>query len=280
MSLLFWAFFYFMAIVYIHRRKDIEDPFLNVFYVGISKNYRRPTIKYKRNSMWNRIVKKHGYQIEITHQDLCWEEACAIERYLISFYGRHDLGLGNLANMTDGGDGAVNFIRSEEQNKAHSEKMKGENNPMFGRSAQAGRKGFFTGGKHSEETKKRISETLLKKGFRHSEEVKKIISDKLKGRRLYKGDHPCLGRIVSEETRKKISEGNKGKKLTLEQRQKMSENRKGRKFSEEVRKNMSEAKKRDWAKRKQKKYENSLFDASHFNGGDASVCIEKNTGNS
>ena len=62
-----------MALVYLHRKKDNLDPFLNVFYVGISKNYRRPTVKYKRNSMWNRIVKKHGYQIEITHQNLCWE---------------------------------------------------------------------------------------------------------------------------------------------------------------------------------------------------------------
>lgn len=207
--------------------------------------------------MWHRIVKKHGYTIEITHENICWEEACTIERYLISFYGRHDLGLGNLSNMTDGGDGAINYIRSEELNKAHSEKMKGENNPMFGKSAQAGKRGFFTGGKHSEETKKRISETLLKKGFRHSEETKKIISDKKKGKRPYKGDHPCLGRIVSEETRKKISEANKGRKATLEQRQRMSIERKTRRYSEEAKRNMSEAKKRDWAKRKQKNNENT-----------------------
>ena len=245
-----------MAIVYLHRKKDIQDLFLNVFYVGISKNYRRPTIKYKRNSMWNRIVKKHGYQIEITHKDLCWEEACSIERYLISFYGRHDLKLGNLSNMTDGGDGAVNYIRSEEQNQAHGLKMKGKNNPMFGRSAQTGKKGFNTGNKHSEETKKRISETLLKNKFKHSEETKKIISDKLKGKRPYKGDHPCLGRIVSDETKRKISEANKGREATLEQRQRMSVDRKGRKLSEKAKRNISEAKKRDWAKRKQKNNEN------------------------
>lgn len=245
-----------MALVYLHRKKDNLDPFLNVFYVGISKNYRRPTVKYKRNSMWNRIVKKHGYQIEITHQNLCWEEACAIERYLILFYGRHDLGLGNLANMTEGGDGVVNYIRSEEQNKAHSEKMKGENNPMYGRSAQSGRKGFFTGGKHSEETKKRISESVNKRAYRHSEETKKIISDKLKGRKLYKGDHPRLGKPMSEYTKRKLYEANKGRKATLEQRQRMSVDRKGRKFNEEAKKNMSEARKRDWAKRKQKNNEN------------------------
>lgn len=191
-----------MSIVYIHRRNDIEDSFLNVFYVGISKNYRRPKIKYKRNSMWNRIVKKHGYKIEITHQDLCWEEACAIERYLISFYGRHDLGLGNLTNMTDGGDGAVNYIRSEEQNKAHGEKMKGENNPMFGRSAQAGRNGFFTGGKHSEESKRKISESLKKS---MTLEVRKKMSESRTGVKNYlygkRGEEtPNFGRKHSQET--------------------------------------------------------------------------------
>lgn len=199
--------FIFMAIVYIHRRNDIEDSFLNVFYVGISKNYRRPTIKYKRNSMWNRIVKKHGYKIEITHQDLCWEEACAIERYLISFYGRHDLGLGNLANMTDGGDGAVNFIRSEELNKAHGERMKGENNPMFGRSAQVGKKGFFTGFRHSEETKKRISESLKKRDYKMSDELKKKLSELNKKRTGI--NNPNFGRKHSEETKRRISESNK-----------------------------------------------------------------------
>lgn len=196
-----------MAIVYIHRRKDIQDPFLNVFYVGISKNYRRPTTKYKRNSMWNRIVKKHGYIIEVTHENICWEEACVIEIYLIAFYGRRDLGLGNLANMTEGGDGVVNYIRSEEQNKAHSLRMCGENNPMFGRSAQIGKKGFNTGKKHSEETKKRISESLKKREYKMSEELKIKLSELHKNRTG--SNNPNFGRKHSEETKRRISESNK-----------------------------------------------------------------------
>jgi hypothetical protein len=196
-----------MAIVYIHRKKNIQDPFSNVFYVGISKNYRRPTIKYKRNSMWNRIVKKHGYIIEVTHENICWEEACAIERYLIDFYGRRDLELGNLANMTDGGDGVVNFIRSEKLNKEHSLRMSGENNPMYGKSAQKGRKGFFTGGKHTEETKKRISESLKKREYKMSEELKIKLSELYKNRTG--SNNPNFGRKHSEETKRRISESNK-----------------------------------------------------------------------
>lgn len=240
-----------MAIVYIHRRRDIEDPFSNVFYVGISINTKRPYEKYKRSNYWKSIVNKHGYLVEITHSDILWEEACAIERYLIFFYGRHDLGLGDLSNMTDGGDGVVNYIRTEEQNKAHGLKISGKNNPMYGKSAQTGKRGFNTGKTHSEETKRKISESVNKRGYKHSEEVRKIISDKLKGKKPYKGDHPCLGKPMSDYTKRKLYEANKGRKATLEQRQNMSIQRKGRKMSEESKKRMSDAKKLYWQLKKE-----------------------------
>jgi hypothetical protein len=107
-----------MPIVYIHRRKDIEDSFLNVFYVGIGKNTQRAYHKRKndRSDFWRKIVAKSGYIVEITHTDLCWEEACAIEKYLICFYGRRDLNLGNLCNLTDGGDGSFGHINSKSSN--------------------------------------------------------------------------------------------------------------------------------------------------------------------
>jgi hypothetical protein len=157
-----------MAIVYIHRRKDIEDPFSNVFYVGIARNdKRRPYVKYKRNVYWKNIVKKSEYTIEITHDNILWEEACSIEKYLISFYGRHDLKIGNLANMTDGGDGRSNHIKTKEEIEKHRIAIMGERNPMYGKvSAQTGKKGFFSGHKHTEETKLKI------RSYRHSEETK------------------------------------------------------------------------------------------------------------
>ncbi len=107
-----------MAIVYIHRRKDIKDPFLNVFYVGIGKNMQRAYHKRKsdRSDFWRKIVAKSGYTIEITHTNLHWEEACAIEKYLICLYGRRDLKLGNLCNLTNGGDGSCGHINSKSSN--------------------------------------------------------------------------------------------------------------------------------------------------------------------
>jgi hypothetical protein len=197
-----------MAFVYIHRRKDIQDPFLNVFYVGIGINKRRPYVKYGRGVYWNRIVNKFGYEIEITHNNICWEEACAIERYLISFYGRHDLGLGNLSNMTKGGDGVVNYIVPKEKGENHALRMKGELNPMYGKKgAQFGKKGFFSGRKHSEETKRKISETLKKREYRPSDELKKKLSELSKKRTGI--NNPNFGRKHSEETKRRISESNK-----------------------------------------------------------------------
>src|SRR3990167_1188704 len=57
-----------------------------------------------------------------------------------------------------------------------------------------------------------------------------------------------LGKKLSEETRKKISEAHKGKKrppLTEEQKRKIGNKHLGRKRSEEVRKRMSEAAKKN-----------------------------------
>jgi hypothetical protein len=107
-----------MPIVYIHRRNDVKDTFKNVFYVGIGKNTQRAYHKRKndRSDFWRKIVAKSGYTVQITHTDLCWEEACAIEKYLICFYGRRDIDLGNLCNLTDGGDGSVGHINSKSSN--------------------------------------------------------------------------------------------------------------------------------------------------------------------
>lgn len=95
-----------MAIVYRHRRLDTNE----IFYVGIGKTEKRAYVKHQRNIIWHRITNKTDYKVEIMCQDLLWEEACDIEKYLIKYYGRRDLGLGTLVNLTDGGDGQLNGV--------------------------------------------------------------------------------------------------------------------------------------------------------------------------
>lgn len=51
-----------MAIVYIHRRNDIQDAFLNVFYVGIGKNTRRAIKKCKNPKCDKDFEQKRSFQ--------------------------------------------------------------------------------------------------------------------------------------------------------------------------------------------------------------------------
>jgi excinuclease UvrABC nuclease subunit len=154
-----------MAVVYTHTRLDNNQ----VFYVGVGKHSRRAYSKNSRNSHWYNIVNKHGYKVTITHKDICYEEALSIEKYLVAFYGRKDLGKGSLVNKTEGGDGTLGAIVSEE--------------------TRAKKSVFFKGRKHSEETKAIMSIAQSNR----STETRRRLSDAKRGK------------LRSEETKAKIS---------------------------------------------------------------------------
>lgn len=106
--------------VYQHIRDDKNE----VFYVGIgtkrlynyswncySEKYHRAYSKQKRKKIWNDIVRKTTYRVEIILEshDYNFVKEQEIER--IAFYGRKDLGTGTLANLTNGGEGTVGYIQ-------------------------------------------------------------------------------------------------------------------------------------------------------------------------
>lgn len=109
-----------MAIVYLHKRKDTNS----VFYIGVGKDEKRAYQKIGRNKYWHNIVEKFGYEVQITHTNLVWDEAISIEKYLISFYGRKDLKLGLLCNLTDGGEGCLGVLFTDDRRKKISDKSK------------------------------------------------------------------------------------------------------------------------------------------------------------
>ena len=124
-----------------------------VFYIGIG-NDKRPNSKQNRNKYWHNIIEKYGYEVQVLKNNLSWEDAIELEILLISWFGRKDLKLGTLVNMTDGGEGNKNIVMTPESNIKRSLASKGI--PKTNRGVK--RKG------HSQETKDKMS--LAKKGIK------------------------------------------------------------------------------------------------------------------
>ena len=212
-----------MAVVYLHRRMDTNE----VFYVGIGVNEKRPYDKNKRNRLWKNVVNKcKDYEVEILHENISYQECKIIEIDLINKYGRKDLGTGTLCNLTDGGDGTVGWIVSDETRRKISEAQKGEKHPMFGKTpseetrrkisesgkGKTGEKSNRFGKTHSEETRRKMSETAKGKTF--SDETRRKISEAGKGKTGEK--HPMFGKTHSEETRRKMSETRRKNRESLD----------------------------------------------------------------
>ena len=202
-----------MAIVYQHRRLDTEE----VFYIGIGTTKRRAYSNYKRSKYWHSIVNKAGYTVELLHENIHWEQACKIEQDLIKQYGRKDLGLGNLINLTDGGDGRFGCIVSEETKNKMSRSHKGLNTwskdkkrpkELVDKITESIREYWRYNKKEplTEETKEKIRQSLI--GKPGTWIGKKHTSDSIQKMKQSHGtgvNNKNYGRTNTEETKKKMS---------------------------------------------------------------------------
>jgi len=194
-----------MAIVYQHRRVGTNE----IFYVGIGKNRERAFSHKNRNKHWYSVVRKEGYQVDILIEGTDWLSACEVERGLIKAYGRRDLGLGTLVNMTDGGEGAIN--PSEETKEKIGNANRGR---VFTVEEIEKRKKSRSGYRPSEETKQKMSRSRI--GFKHSKEVISKMSQIAIGK-----EGTNIGKIFSKEWCINISKAKVGYKHKVESKEKM-----------------------------------------------------------
>ena len=172
--------------VYQHLRMDTNEP----FYIGIGnkKNFARAYEfrQDKRNQIWWRVYSKTTIEVEILHQNMSKMEASLKEKELIKKYGRKDLSEGSLCNLTDGGDGIWNAIRSEKTKKLLSVGKIGNKNPQYGKkqSKELIDKRFknIIGSKKSDETKKKQSLSSIKSGQAKEVDVFKFETNEYVGR--------------------------------------------------------------------------------------------------
>jgi hypothetical protein len=94
---------------YVYKHVRLKDD--SIFYIGKGKGDRLDCSK-NRNKYWNNIVKKDGgFTSKIVKDNLTEEEAFDLEKKMIS-----EIGIDNLTNMTDGGEGTnTRKYYSEEQ---------------------------------------------------------------------------------------------------------------------------------------------------------------------
>jgi len=158
---------------YVYKHIRLKDK--SIFYIGKGKGDRLDCSK-NRNEHWNRIVSKDGGFIsEIIKDNLSEEEAFNFETKIIS-----EIGLENLTNMTEGGNGGdTRKTFTEGEYKVWLENKS---------KAQTGKEGWWKGKKrneHSLKVKEKHSNGVYSYDWLKnpkSEETKQKMSDAAKNR--------------------------------------------------------------------------------------------------
>lgn len=161
-------------------------------YVGMTKfSLEERFLQHsKKGFLLTESIKKYGEQkfsIELIEEVESAERAYELEIFYIREYNTK---APNGYNLTDGGDGIFGWQPTDEYRQECSERVK-----QLHKNQKIG----MYGKNHTEETKQKMSKSL-------------------------KGNQNCLGRVLSEETKSKISLSHKGKILSDKTKKKISEN--------------------------------------------------------
>jgi hypothetical protein len=186
--------------VYAYLRKSNNTP----YYIGKGKD--------------NRAYKKHiGVTTPLDKSKIVFLEtslseigSLALERRMIRWYGRKDLGTGILNNRTDGGEGVSGYVTPPDRRAAISRANTGEGNGMYGKT-------------HTGDAKRRIS--IGHTGIRLSDEHKEAVGAAHRGKsltdehrakcskKLSGKNNPNYGKKISEEQKEKFRATMSAKRL-------------------------------------------------------------------
>jgi len=173
--------------IYRHIRTDTNMP----FYIGkgVAKNgYGCRLTDFKgRSKLWKKIYAKCNEEIlvEVIYESDSHEKIVEKETEFIFMYGRIDLGTGTLANLTDGGEGVVGRIASRETIE------------KFKKTVKTSR----TWEPHSEETKRRMSESHKRYFIENKEKLQKKFSERAKRNWL----NPTYRETITEAIRVRMN---------------------------------------------------------------------------
>jgi hypothetical protein len=170
--------------VYKHLTADTGE----LFYIGKGKYKRAYDTSCGRNRKWKNIVNKHGFVVEFIKENLTEEEALNLEKEEIATHHPR-------ANLSTGGrGGATGYKHTEESLKRRS----------------------ATQSRLKSTPEARLKNSIRQKEVQNRPEVKEAarLGKALFWEKLAKGEipNPWIGRIITQETRKKLSERFKGEK--------------------------------------------------------------------
>lgn len=191
----------------LYKYQDLKFSF-EPFYVGISK-FERRYLEHLNESQHSNKKSPKCYKIRKIKtetgkdpiviklfENLTKEDVISLEKEFIKKIGRSILKTGPLTNLTSGGDGGdthTNNPKLKEIIKKQSLAVLGEKNPFYGK-------------KHSEETKKKISERTKAEMKKLSPRTQEQMQERNK-----KISVTLTGRKYSKERRENISKSLKGK---------------------------------------------------------------------